>query len=84
MPGFLTSKRNQRSTSRIQSFRDGMAIVTNANSNNSMVTNHLKKRTKKESDSQHRKKANSEAMYMSSASVPDSLIAFTNEIHMVS
>ena len=37
-----------------------------------------------EKEKRSRGKVNSEAMYSSSANVPDSLIAFTNEIHMVS
>ena len=44
----------------------------------------MKKILTSEKQQKKRKKANSEAMYSGSASVPDSLIAFANEIHKVS
>ncbi len=81
MPGFLNSKYY---THRRSSFRDGMTIVQKANVNNSNAIKAIQNITRKEGESKKRSKANSEAMYMSSASVPDSLIAFTNEIHLVS
>ena len=79
MPGF----RNANHTGRHASFRDGMNIVKKANSKNARVSSNISRITKSESGSKSRQKANSEAMYASSASVPDSLIAFTNEIHLV-
>jgi hypothetical protein len=85
MPGF----RNNKHTRRHQEFRNGIQIVKKANErrgNNNVVSQQkrLNSMIRKERNSKRRRKANSEAMYANSASVPDSLIAFTNEIHMES
>ncbi len=54
-----------------------------SNHKNSIKTK-IENAVNSEVERRSRGKTNSEAMYSSSASVPDSLIAFTNEIHMVS
>jgi len=77
MPGF----RNNNKTLQRKSFRDGLQIVTKANAKNPKVAASIKKALNTEASKSKRGKVNSEAMYSSSASVPDSLIAFTNEIH---
>ena len=80
MPGFL----NTDHTKSHSSFRDGIRIVQKANAKNQSAAMKLRTLERNERNSRKRKKANSEAMYASSASVPDSLIAFTNELHLVS
>lgn len=82
MPGFL--KANRTSTHRHRAFRDGMKIVKDANSNNSIASTTIQNLTQGEKRSKKRRKNSSEAMYITSASVPDSMIAFTNAIHLVS
>ena len=79
MPGFLNNDHTRGHTS----FRDGIRIVQKANEKSHSATMKLRNLARVEGSSKKRKKANSEAMYASSASVPDSLIAFTNEIHLV-
>lgn len=75
MPGFI----NNTSTKRHASFRDGLKIAQEANTQ--QVAQQIESIVFSEREEKERRKVNSEAMYQSSASVPDSLIAFTNEIH---
>jgi RNA polymerase primary sigma factor len=77
MPGFRT----RQHTKRHQSFRDGLKIAQTSNIYNARK---IAKAVNDKSTQRKRKKSNSEAMYLSSASVPDSMIAFTNEIHQES
>lgn len=77
MPGF----RSRQHTKRHQSFRDGIKIAQTSNIYNARK---IAKAVNDKSTQRKRKKSNSEAMYLSSASVPDSMIAFTNEIHQES
>jgi hypothetical protein len=77
MPGFINDKTSQRH----QSFRDGLSIAKEAN--DPETANRIQKILTSEKELQRRRKANSEAMYSSSASVPDSFVAFANEIHQV-
>lgn len=77
MPGFM----NRNNSGRRESFRDGLNIARNANSQ--AKSNKIKKIHTSKKAVNKRKKANSEAMYASSASVPDSMIAFASEIHQV-
>jgi len=78
MPGFM----NRNNSGRRESFRDGLNIARNANSQ--AKSNKIKKIHTSKKAVNKRKKANSEAMYASSASVPDSMIAFASEIHQES
>ena len=77
MPGF----RSRQHTKRHQSFRDGVKIAQTSNIHNARK---IAKAVNDKSTKLKRKKSSSEAMYLSSASVPDSMIAFTNEIHQES
>lgn len=77
MPGF----RSRQRTKRHQSFRDGLKIAQTSNIHNAKK---IAKAVNNTSAQLKRKKSNSEAMYLSSASVPDSMIAFANEIHQES
>ncbi len=77
MPGFLNNKTSQRH----QAFRDGLSIAKN--SNNRQVAAKIQTALNSKDAVKRRRKTSSEAMYNGSASVPDSLIAFTNEIHQV-
>jgi len=77
MPGFI----NDKTSRRYRSFRDGLLIAKH--SNNQETANRIHKILTSENEVLKRKKANSDAMYFSSASVPDSLIAFADEIHKV-
>jgi len=81
MPGFL----DRTHTRGHQSFRDGLKIAqkANVNSNRRNVATHMKKVLTSKSETKKRVKANSEAMYQSSGTVPDSLIAYANEFHQV-
>jgi DNA-directed RNA polymerase sigma subunit (sigma70/sigma32) len=74
MPGF----RSRQQTKRHQSFRDGLKIAQTSNIHNAKKIAYA---VNNKSAQLKRKKFNSEAMYLSSSSVPDSMIAFTNEIH---
>jgi len=78
MPGF----RNNKSSQRHAAFRDGLALAKKSNNKDVAAKIHRAHHTKEAVFK--RKKSNSDSMYMSSASVPDSLIAFTNELHQVS
>jgi hypothetical protein len=77
MPGFG----DRRSSQRHQSFRDGLDI---AKRSNHQMASKIHKVLHTEKEIKKRRKDNSIAMYEGSASVPDSLIAFAQEIHMVS
>ena len=77
MPGFG----DRRSSQRHQSFRDGLDI---AKRSNHQMASKIHKVLHTEKEIKKRRKENSIAMYEGSASVPDSLIAFASEIHMVS
>ena len=77
MPGF----RNKKTSQRHQSFRDGLSIAKRSNTH---MAAKIHKVLHSEKEQKKRRKENSEAMYKGSATVPDSLIAFTREIHMVS
>jgi len=78
MPGFM----NRNNSGRHEAFRDGLNNVRNANTK--VKADKIKKSLTSKKAVAGRKKANSAAMYASSSSVPDSMIAFTNEIHQVS
>jgi hypothetical protein len=69
MPGF-----SERS-SRQQAFEDGIKLMEMQSGKQFTETAEAKKK---------RKKHSSERMYKTSASVPDSLVTFANEIHLVS
>lgn len=77
MPGFG----DRRSSQRHQSFRDGLDI---AKRSNHQMASKIHKVLHTEKEIKKRRKDNSIAMYEGSASVPDSLIAFAQEIHMES
>eukprot|EP00979_Chaetoceros_neogracilis_P018953 scaffold11521_cov277-Chaetoceros_neogracile.AAC.3 len=77
MPGF----RNKKTSQRHQSFRDGLEIAKRSNTH---MAGKIHSVLHSEKEQKKRRKENSEAMYRGSASVPDSLIAFTREIHMES
>jgi len=77
MPGF----RNKKTSQRHQSFRDGLSIAKRSNTH---MAAKIHKVLHSEKEQKKRRKENSEAMYKGSATVPDSLIAFTREIHMES
>ena len=81
MPGFIDRKYSERH----KSFRDGLRIAQNSNisRNRSRAAIEIGKYLKSDEETKKRTKANSEAMYYSSATVPDSLIAFANEFHQV-
>jgi len=74
MPGFQSRKQ----TGKYRAHQDGLSIVYASNSS-TKIRKTVEKQTKK--DESKRSKANSDNMYAASASVPDSLIQFTNEIH---
>lgn len=74
MPGF----ESRQATGRHQAFQDGIKLVEKRTGKD------LGKIVNSKSSKSKRRKANSKAMYAASASVPDSLIQFTNEIHMES
>jgi len=74
MPGFA----ERSTTGRIRRFNDGLRVFEEKSGR----TDVRKMLTKSEATAK-RKQANAEAMYTASASVPDSLIAFTGEIHKV-
>lgn len=77
MPGF----KDRNHSGRHEAFRDGLNNARKANTK--AKSDKIKKALTSSKAVTQRKKANSEAMYSSSASVPDSMIAFTNEIHQV-
>ena len=78
MPGFIERK----SLGRRKSFTDGIRIVQQAHEYNPQTLQKLSSMLFVDSpESLSRRKVNSDAMYITSASVPDSLIAFTEEIH---
>lgn len=66
MPGFSADSNNQKA------HRDGVRLVERRTGRKVVDTPQ---------DKQKRKKANGEAMYLSSTSVPDSMIQFAGEIH---
>lgn len=78
MPGFV----NDRTSKRHRAFQDGLLIAKQANDQE--TARRIEKMLTSEKEVQRRRKVNSEAMYSSSASVPDSFVAFANEIHKVS
>jgi len=78
MPGF----RNRNKSGRHESFKDGLSIARK--SNTATKGDKIKKLLTSEKAVKKRTKANSEAMYASSVSVPDSMISFANQIHQVS
>jgi hypothetical protein len=69
MPGF-----SQRAP-RQQAFEDGIKLMEQQSG---------KKFVETDSQRKQRRKQSSEQMYKTSASVPDSLVRFANEIHLVS
>lgn len=69
MPGFASRSGRQ------QAFEDGIKLMEQQSGKKFTETEEAKKRRKKQS---------SERMYKTSASVPDSLVSFANEIHLVS
>lgn len=73
MPGFTA-----KHTKRHRSFRDGLKI---AQASNVKESKKIAKALQSTSSLMQRKQSNSDAMYVNSASVPDSMIAFTHEIH---
>ena len=75
MPGFF-----DKSTGRIQSFQHGLKI---AKSSNKQQADKIEQAVMSEQEQKNRRKSNSQAMYRSSATVPDSLIDFAKEIHKV-
>lgn len=75
MPGFF-----DKSTGRIQSFQHGLKI---AKSSNRQQADKIEQAVMSEQEQKNRKTSNSQAMYKSSATVPDSLIDFAKEIHKV-
>ena len=77
MPGFIEKNHSGRH----RKFREGLKIAQNANK--AVVANRIKKAATSKKEASKRRKDNSMAMYSTSSSVPDSLIAFTNEIHLV-
>ncbi len=81
MPGFMDRKNSRRH----KSFRDGLKIAQNSNlrRNRAGAAAEIGRYLKSAEETKKRTKANSEAMYHSSATVPDSLIAFANEFHQV-
>ncbi len=81
MPGFMDRKNSKRH----KSFRDGLKIAQNSNlrRNRANAAAEIGRHLNSAEETKKRTKANSEAMYYSSATVPDSLIAFANEFHQV-
>jgi len=77
MPGFGDRKSSQRH----HAFRDGLNI---AKQSNDRMADKIHKVLHTEKVVKKRRKENSEAMYDGSACVPDSLVAFARELHMVS
>ena len=73
MPGF--QERNVNLSGRRRAHRDGIRIAEEKSGKD------LGKLVNTQSSSFARRRANSMAMYKSSASVPDSLVAYTKEIH---
>ena len=73
MPGFL--ERNANLSGRRRAHRDGVRIAEEKSGKD------LEKIVNTQSSSSARRRANSMAMYKGSASVPDSLVAYTKEIH---
>ena len=68
MPGF------SQKTARQQAFEDGIKLMEQQSGKRFVETEAQKK---------SRRKQSSEQMYKTSASVPDSLVRFANEIHLV-
>jgi len=73
MPGF--QERNVNLSGRRRAHRDGIRIAEKKSGK------ELRKIVNTETSTTARRRANSMAMYRSSASVPDSLVAYTKEIH---
>ena len=73
MPGF--QERNVNLSGRRRAHRDGIRIAEERSGKN------LEKIVNTGTSTSARRRANSMAMYKSSASVPDSLLAYTKEIH---
>ena len=73
MPGF--QERNANLSGRRRAHRDGVRIAEEKSGKD------LEKIVNTQSSSSARRRANSMAMYKGSASVPDSLVAYTKEIH---
>ena len=73
MPGF--QERNANLSGRRRAHRDGIRIAEEKSGKK------LEKIVNTQSSSDARRRANSMAMYKGSASVPDSLVAYTKEIH---
>ena len=73
MPGF--QERNVNLSGRRRAHRDGIRIAEERSGKN------LEKIVNTGTSTSARRRANSMAMYKSSASVPDSLLAYTREIH---
>lgn len=78
MPGFIERKHSGRH----RKFREGLKIAQDANEGD--VAKKIKETVTSQKETKKRRKDNSVDMYTTSASVPDSLIAFTNELHMES
>mmetsp|Transcript_16402 Transcript_16402/g.46963 ORF Transcript_16402/g.46963 Transcript_16402/m.46963 type:complete len:579 (+) Transcript_16402:223-1959(+) len=70
MPGFI----ERGSTDRQRAYEDGIKLAEQRTGKKFVETDEAKKK---------RRKVNGESMYKSSASVPDSLVQFANEIHDV-
>jgi hypothetical protein len=70
MPGFAT-----RNSGRQQAFRNGIVLAEQRSGKKFVDTPEMKKKRRKQSN---------EAMYKTTAAVPDSLVRFANEIHLVS
>lgn len=70
MPGFATRNSGQQ-----QVFRDEIKIAEQRSGKKFVDTPEMKK---------NRRKQSNEVMYRTTASVPDSLVRFANEIHLVS
>jgi DNA-directed RNA polymerase sigma subunit (sigma70/sigma32) len=77
MPGFMERK----NMGRHRSFTDGIRIVQQANQYDPKTLQELSNKIHDSEETAARRKMSSDAMYVASASVPDSLIAFTQEIH---
>ena len=75
MPGFA----ERSNTGRIRRFHDGMKVFEQQSGRTD-----VRKMLTKSDATVKGKQANAEAMYLTSASVPESLVAFTSEIHRVS
>ena len=70
MPGFM----ERSSSDRQKAYRDGIKIAEQRSGKKFVDTSESKKK---------RRQINGESMYKSSASVPDSMLQFANEIHEV-